>query len=65
MVIEPYIVDFVYLEAKLAIEADGGQHADQKVYDAYRNVELEAMEYTVMRFWNLRYWASLTVCWSR
>lgn len=27
-VIEPYIVDFVCIEAKLIIEADGGQHAD-------------------------------------
>ena len=29
VVIEPYIVDFVCLEAKLIIEADGGQHLEQ------------------------------------
>ncbi|VAX13157.1 hypothetical protein MNBD_GAMMA24-2558 [hydrothermal vent metagenome] len=31
-VIEPYIVDFVYLDAKLIIEADGGHHAEQITY---------------------------------
>jgi very-short-patch-repair endonuclease len=52
VVIEPYIVDFVCLEAKLIIEADGGQHADQMVYDARRTARLERMGYRVMRFWN-------------
>ena len=52
VVIEPYIVDFVCLEAKLIIEADGGQHADQQAYDAQRTAKLEAMGYTVIRFWN-------------
>ncbi|MCG8428671.1 MAG: endonuclease domain-containing protein, partial [Chromatiales bacterium] len=52
VVIEPYIVDFVCLEAKLIIEADGGQHADQQEYDARRTAKLEAMGYTVIRFWN-------------
>ncbi len=52
LVIEPYIVDFVCLEAKLIIEADGGQHADQIAYDARRTVVLESMGYRVVRFWN-------------
>jgi len=52
VVIEPYIVDFVCLEAKLIIEADGGQHADQMAYDARRTARLEAMGYRVVRFWN-------------
>ena len=52
MVIEPYIVDFVCLEAKLIIEADGGQHADHMAYDARRTARLEGMGYRVMRFWN-------------
>ena len=52
LVIEPYIVDFVCLEARLIIEADGGQHADQTAYDARRTVILESMGYRVMRFWN-------------
>ncbi len=51
-VIEPYIVDFVCLDAKLIIEADGGQHAEQIAYDARRTSELETMGYRVMRFWN-------------
>jgi len=52
VVIEPYIVDFVCLGAKLIIEADGGQHTEQRVYDAKRTIRLEAMGYRVMRFWN-------------
>ena len=32
-----YIVDFVCLEARLIIEVDGGQHADQKYGDAERD----------------------------
>ena len=52
VVIEPYIVDFVCLEAKLIVEADGGQHADQIGYDARRTARLEGMGYRVMRYWN-------------
>jgi very-short-patch-repair endonuclease len=49
---EPYIVDFVCLEARLIIEADGGQHSNQVTYDTRRTAELEGMGYRVMRFWN-------------
>ena len=52
VVIEPYIVDFVCLKAKLVVEADGGQHAEQVAYDARRTVRLEGMGYRVIRFWN-------------
>ena len=52
VVIKPYIVDFVCLEARLIIEADGGQHSNQVVYDARRTARLEGMGYRVMRFWN-------------
>ena len=52
LVIEPYIVDFVCLEAKLIVEADGGQHAEHLEDDAKRTQLLQAMGYTVMRFWN-------------
>ncbi|MGH6967156.1 MAG: DUF559 domain-containing protein, partial [Phenylobacterium sp.] len=31
-----YIVDFLCLEAKLVVELDGGQHAEQVAYDARR-----------------------------
>ena len=52
MAIEPYIVDFVCLEARLIIEADGGQHSERLAYDVGRTVWLEGMGYRVMRFWN-------------
>jgi very-short-patch-repair endonuclease len=52
VVIEPYIVDFACFEARLIIEADGGQHAEQVKYDALRTMKLESMGYKVMRFWN-------------
>lgn len=52
MVIEPYIVDFVCLEAGLIVEADGGQHNSQVACDARRTARLEGMGYRVLRFWN-------------
>jgi very-short-patch-repair endonuclease len=52
MIIDSYIVDFACLEAKLIVEADGGQHVDQAAYDQRRTVYLERMGYTVLRFWN-------------
>ena len=52
VVMEPYIVDFVCLEAGLIIEADGGQHSNQVTYDTRRTVVLEGMGYRVLRFWN-------------
>lgn len=51
-VIEPYIVDFVCLDPKLIVEADGGQHAEQTGYDAKRTVFLESLGYKVLRFWD-------------
>lgn len=51
-VIEPFIVDFVCLDARLVVEADGGQHAEQAQYDTKRTAQLEAMGYRVIRFWN-------------
>jgi len=47
-----YIVDFVCLDAKLIIELDGGQHAEQVLYDEHRTVYLESLGYQVIRFWN-------------
>ncbi len=52
VVIEPYIVDLACVEAKLIIEADGGQHDGQRNYDAERSARLAAMGYRVVRFWN-------------
>ena len=52
VVIEPYIVDFVCLEARLIVEADGGQHQEQAADDLKRSVFLESLGYKVIRFWN-------------
>ena len=50
--LHPYIVDFVCLEKKLIIELDGGQHADQAVYDEKRTLFLRLKGFRVLRFWN-------------
>ena len=52
LVIEPYIVDFVYLDVKLVVEADGGQHEEQQDRDSERTAYLETLGYRVLRFWN-------------
>ena len=52
VVIEPYIVDFVCLEARLIVEADGGQHLEQAEGDLKRSAFLESLGYKVIRFWN-------------
>jgi very-short-patch-repair endonuclease len=50
--IGPYIADFCCVEAQLVIELDGSQHRDKHKYDAARTEHLEALGYTVVRFWN-------------
>ena len=45
----PYVVDFFCAEAKLIVEVDGGQHADE---GEARTRWLEARGYRVIRFWN-------------
>jgi len=45
----PYVVDFFCAAAKLIVEVDGGQHANDG--DA-RTRWLEARGYRVIRFWN-------------
>src|SRR5262249_17786417 len=49
--IGPFIVDFVCIEHKLVVEADGGQHADNERDDG-RTAWLEARGWRVIRFWN-------------
>jgi very-short-patch-repair endonuclease len=49
--IGPYVVDFFCPEARLIVEADGGQHVDSKT-DELRTRWLEARGYRVIRFWN-------------
>jgi very-short-patch-repair endonuclease len=47
-----YVLDFVSLSAKLVIEIDGGQHADDVVHDAKRTLLLRRAGFRVLRFWN-------------
>jgi very-short-patch-repair endonuclease len=47
----PYIVDFANLTAKVVIEVDGGQHADN-LRDEDRDRYLIARGFSVLRFWN-------------
>ena len=51
--IGPYIVDLACREAKLAVEVDGGQHAEETAaYDAKRTAFLEEQGWAVVRLWN-------------
>ncbi len=45
-----YVIDFVCLKAKLAVEVDGGQHVED--VDASRTRFLERAGFRVLRFWN-------------
>lgn len=47
-----YVVDFLCIEARLVVELDGGQHAEQVAYDERRTAFLEAQGLRVLRFWN-------------
>jgi very-short-patch-repair endonuclease len=47
-----YIIDFVSVKKKLAIELDGSQHLQQSDYDIQRSAYLESLGYKVMCFWN-------------
>jgi primosomal protein N' (replication factor Y) len=49
--VKPYILDFCCLKKKLAIEVDGGQHAESSE-DLIRIRWLERRGYQVLRFWN-------------
>lgn len=51
-VIKPYIVDFVCREKQLILEIDGGQHANNFLYDEQRTLFLQAQGFQLLRFWN-------------
>ena len=51
VVIDRYIADFVCLERRLIIEADGSQHAES-ASDLRRDTFLRSQAFTVLRFWN-------------
>ncbi len=52
--IGPYILDFYCPAMRLAIELDGGQHAqdEHREYDEVRSEYLKSKGIDVMRFWN-------------
>ncbi len=50
--IGPYFADFALHAAKLAIEIDGGLHADRKDEDARRTMLIETHGFHVTRFWS-------------
>ncbi len=45
-----FVADFACWEARLVVELDGGQHAQES--DAARTREIEAQGWQVLRFWN-------------
>ena len=49
--IGPYIVDFLCIEHRLIIEADGERHAES-AKDAARDAWLTRNGYKILRFWN-------------
>jgi very-short-patch-repair endonuclease len=66
----PFIVDFLCLEAALAVELDGGVHADRVESDARRDGFLTRRGLRVLRFWNAQVlqdpervrWTILSAC---
>jgi very-short-patch-repair endonuclease len=47
-----FILDFVCLERRVAVELDGSQHASASERDATRTMALEVDGFIVLRFWN-------------
>ncbi len=52
-----YIVDFVCFEARLIIEADGAQHADQQDYDKAATTGYKTRDF-------ICYVSGITTCWK-
>jgi very-short-patch-repair endonuclease len=50
--IGPFIVDFLCVEARLVVEADGSQHGENAEYDIRRSEIFAEKGYRVIRFWN-------------
>ncbi|MEA3011081.1 MAG: UDP-N-acetyl-alpha-D-muramoyl-L-alanyl-L-glutamate epimerase [Sphingomonadales bacterium] len=47
-----YVADFACPEARLVVEADGSQHADNSEYDAERERAFARLGWGTLRFWN-------------
>jgi lysyl-tRNA synthetase class 2 len=50
--IDRFVVDFVFADARVIVELDGGQHSQRMEQDANRTAILESLGYLVLRFWN-------------
>jgi very-short-patch-repair endonuclease len=50
--IPPYVLDFYCHDARLAVELDGGQHADAVQYEERRAAYLAAAGIRVLRSWD-------------
>jgi very-short-patch-repair endonuclease len=48
----PYVADLACLKARLVVEVDGGQHAEEADRDQRRTDWLAARGFRVLRFWN-------------
>ena len=48
----PYFADFACIESCLIVELDGGQHADNVLYDRNRTRFLEKRGWRLRRFWD-------------
>ena len=53
----PYVVDFACVTARLAIELDGGQHAESDS-DWSRDAHLRDLGWKVLRIWNSELYAN-------
>ena len=51
-VIEGFVVDFYCHEQRVAIEIDGGIHKNQKDYDEFRQIKIEAKDISFIRITN-------------
>ena len=47
-----FIADFACPNARLVVEADGSQHADDSEYDAARSGAFARLGWRTLRFWN-------------
>ena len=47
-----FIVDFICLDARLIVEVDGGQHADETYGDTQRDEWLKSQNFRVLHHWN-------------
>jgi very-short-patch-repair endonuclease len=49
--IDHYIADFVCVQRRVIVEADGGQHSGSRS-DERRDAYLKAQGFSILRFWN-------------